>query len=327
MWIFKKIVDLQQYLQQQRNTGASIGFAPTMGALHAGHLSLFEVSRKQNQVTVCSIFVNPTQFNDPKDLEKYPRPIENDLDMLAEVGCDVLFLPDVREVYPMEIYPNGTSKWQCPYDFGNLATVMEGAHRPGHFEGMAQVVERLLDIVQPERLYMGQKDFQQQTIVKSMLQQQRTNTMLQQQRTNTMLQQQRTNTMLQQQRTNTILIRCPIVRERDGLAMSSRNIRLSLDDRLLAPTIYQTLLQAKQDKINGLTPIQIREKAIETLSKYPEFSIDYLEIVNSKTLTSIENWGEPKSQRTNDFKKNTQEIVLCTTVRLGGVRLLDNIIL
>ncbi len=283
MWIFKKIVDFQNYLNQQRATGASVGFAPTMGALHAGHLSLFEVSRKQNEVTVCSIFVNPTQFNDPKDLEKYPRPIENDIDMLSEAGCDVLFLPDVAE-----IYPEGADKWLCPYNFGDLVKVMEGAHRPGHFEGMVQVVERLLNIVKPDRLYMGQKDFQQQTIVRK---------------------------MLQIQGSNIVLIRCPIIRERDGLAMSSRNIRLSERDRLLAPHIYKILQQAKKDKQNGVLPQKTRENALKTIAETPEFAADYVEVVDSLHLQPIENWQDAK------------ETVMCLTVRLGGVRLLDNMIL
>ncbi len=282
MWIFKKIVDLQHYLEWQREVGASIGFAPTMGALHAGHLSLFEVSRKQNQVTVCSIFVNPTQFNDPKDLEKYPRPIENDIDMLTESGCDVLFLPDVTE-----IYPQGANNWVCPFNFGDLAMVMEGEHRPGHFEGMVQVVQRLLDIVQPDRLYMGQKDFQQQTIVQS---------------------------MLRQQSSDIVLIRCPIMRESDGLAMSSRNVRLSAENRLLAPVIYKILLAAKQDKMAGFSPAETKVRAIKTLTDIADFSLDYLEIVDSINLQNIVNWTDCK------------ESVVCVTVRLGGVRLLDNVI-
>ncbi len=283
MWIFKKIIDLQNYINQQRATGASVGFAPTMGALHAGHLSLFEVSRKQNQVTVCSIFVNPTQFNDPKDLEKYPRPLENDIDMLSEAGCDVLFLPSVAE-----IYPEGSTLWQCPYDFGDLTTVMEGAHRPGHFEGMVQVVERLLDIVKPDRLYMGQKDFQQQTIVRK---------------------------MLQIQGSDIVLIRCPIIRERDGLAMSSRNIRLQAHDRQLAPQIYKILQQAKKDKQNAVSPQKTRENALNAIAETPEFAPDYIEIVDSLSLQPIENW------------QDTKEAVICMTIRLGGVRLLDNLIL
>lgn len=281
MWIFKKIDSLQQYLNQQRKDKQRIGFAPTMGALHQGHLSLLSQASRENGLAVASIFVNPTQFNDPNDLEKYPRPIENDIEMLTEAGCDVLFLPDVSE-----IYPTGSRNWVSPFNFGELARVMEGAHRPGHFEGMAQVVQRLLDIVQPDRLYMGQKDFQQQTIV---------------------------GAMLAQLQLPTELICCAIVREADGLAMSSRNIRLSPTARAQAPAIYALLQQAKKDRKNGLSPIQVRARALEKLAALPHFELDYLEIVDAKTLQPILNWHDAAAA------------VVCLTVRLDGVRLLDNI--
>jgi pantoate--beta-alanine ligase len=162
MLLFKRVQDIQQYLNLLRQKGVEIGFAPTMGALHAGHTSLITRSKTENQVTVSSIFVNPTQFNDPSDLEKYPRTVERDIEMLVEAGCDILFLPTVEE-----IYPNGT-KQNLPIQFGRLDKVLEGVFRPGHFNGMAQVVYRLLEIVNPNRLYMGQKDFQQLTIVRSL---------------------------------------------------------------------------------------------------------------------------------------------------------------
>ena len=163
MFIFKQISDLQKYLAAQRAKGLDIGFAPTMGALHRGHVSLVERSRAECGVTVVSIFVNPTQFNDPKDLDKYPRTPERDLELLAEAGCDVVFMPDVSEVYPHGNTPS------VKYDFGKLERILEGEFRPGHFDGMAQVVSRLMDIVQPNRLFMGQKDFQQLAVVSRLL--------------------------------------------------------------------------------------------------------------------------------------------------------------
>ena len=159
MYLFKKASDLQHYLQSARKAGQQIGFAPTMGALHIGHVSLIKRANKDGLLSVCSIFVNPTQFNDPKDLERYPRTIEHDIELLEESGCNVLFMPDVSEVYP-----NGQKNMQA-FNFGKLDKVLEGVFRPGHFDGMAQVVKRLLDIVQPNKLYMGQKDFQQLSIV------------------------------------------------------------------------------------------------------------------------------------------------------------------
>ena len=217
MQIFTSATQLAAHIQEvSQETTATIGFVPTMGALHDGHLSLLRQAQQRGNTTVCSIFVNPTQFNDPADLAKYPRPIAHDLDLLAAANCDIVFLPTVEE-----IYPNGTV-WANPFVFGQLTTVMEGAHRPGHFDGMAQVVKRLLDIVTPHYIYMGQKDFQQQTIVKS---------------------------MLQQMKSPCQLVCCPILREPDGLAMSSRNVRLNADERLLAPMIYKVLEIAKiQDR-------------------------------------------------------------------------------
>ena len=255
MFIFKKATDLQKYLDTQRSQNKTIGFAPTMGALHAGHLSLISAANQQNDITVCSIFVNPTQFNDPNDLAKYPRTEGTDIELLAFAKCTVLFLPSVAE-----IYPDGTN-WQMPYQFGTLTQVMEGEHRPGHFEGMVQVVKRLLDIVSPDHLYMGQKDFQQQTIIKS---------------------------MLEQSASNIELVRCAILREKDGLAMSSRNIRLTPDERAIAPRIYAVLQAAKAEQ-ETYTPIALRQRAIDKLHTTPEFSLDYLEIVAADTLLPITN--------------------------------------
>jgi pantoate--beta-alanine ligase len=283
MLLIKTAAALSAYISAYRNENPDhkIGFAPTMGALHEGHLSLLRAAQTDCALTICSIFVNPTQFNDPADLEKYPRPIAADLELLTDVGCDVAYLPEVAD-----IYPSGTN-WENPFQFGTLTEVMEGAHRLGHFNGMAQVVKRLLDIVQPDKLYMGQKDFQQQTIVKA---------------------------MLAQMSSGCELVRCPILRESDGLAMSSRNVRLSQNERALAPRIYAAMCLAKAQKTTH-TPAETRQNVIDLLLKTPEFSVDYVEIVDTTTLLTVTNWAD------------SAEAVICTTVRLGGVRLLDNEIL
>jgi pantoate--beta-alanine ligase len=194
MLLFKKVIDLQRWLDQQRAEGAEIGFIPTMGALHHGHLELVHTAARYGDVPVVSIFVNPTQFNDPKDLEKYPRLPGQDLMLLQRTKCAAVWMPPVEEVYPPDLDLTVT------LDFGALDKVMEGQFRPGHFEGMATVVNRLVNVVQPKRLYMGQKDFQQLSIVRN---------------------------MLMQLQSPTVLRGCPTVREEDGLAMSSRNMRLS----------------------------------------------------------------------------------------------------
>ena len=284
MYIFNTAASLMSHLAAYRNANPTekIGFVPTMGALHEGHLSLIATAQADCALTVCSIFVNPTQFNDPADLEKYPRPIAQDIALLKAAKCDIIFMPSVAD-----IYPDGTG-WQNPFAFGALVEVLEGAHRPGHFDGMAQVVKRLLDIVQPSFLYMGQKDFQQQTIVKS---------------------------MLAQMRNRTELVRCPIFREANGLAMSSRNVRLSATERYeIAPRIYESLCLAKAQK-NTHTPAQVRQNTLDFLNKTPEFTTDYVEIVDTTTLLGVKNWSD------------SQETVMCMTVRLGDVRLLDNMIL
>ena len=280
MLLFKKRTDLQRHLQSQRQAGKRIGFVPTMGALHKGHLSLFEKSRASADVTVGSIFVNPTQFNEKEDLEKYPRTPGKDIALLVGVGCDVLFLPPVHEVYG-----NGAGQ-APPFDFGYLDQPMEGAHRPGHFRGVAQVVHRLLEVVQPDYLFMGQKDYQQFAIVKS---------------------------MLKQLGSKTRPVLCPIVREDDGLAMSSRNVRLTKEQRLLAPNIYRVLCDAKE-KVHSHFPAQIKEEALRMLS-IPPMQPEYFEIVNGHTLRPIELFEE------------VDLAVACTAVRLGDVRLIDNMIL
>ncbi|MEZ4967293.1 MAG: pantoate--beta-alanine ligase [Saprospiraceae bacterium] len=279
MLIFKKVADLQAWLNGERNTGKSIGFAPTMGALHDGHLDLVRMAKKECDRAVVSIFVNPTQFNDPKDLEKYPRTPEKDAALLIGVDCDVLFIPPVEEVYPPG--PDLT----VHLDFGQLDQVMEGEFRPGHFKGMATVVNRLLDIVQPHRLYMGQKDFQQLTIVRN---------------------------MLAQLHSPVELVMCPTRREADGLAMSSRNVRLSPAMRAAAPVIYQTLVWAKET-FREQAATAVRASATARLSE-AGLRPEYFDIVDGITLQPVERWQD------SDF------VVACTAAFAEEVRLIDNLI-
>ena len=280
MLLFKNVNDLQSYLKQLQKKKKTIGFVPTMGALHQGHLSLIKQAKEKSDIVVCSIFVNPTQFNDASDLEKYPRTAGKDINLLTSEQTDVLFMPPAEEVYP----PNLDTSLEL--DFGDLADVMEGKFRPGHFDGMAQVVKRLLDIVQPNALYMGQKDFQQLTIVRSML------------------------TQLDMK---VELVMCPIIREKDGLAMSSRNVRLTPKHRKLAIKLSQTLEEAKK-LIGKKSPQQIKKIAMEKLS-IAEFKPEYFDIVDGITLQDV-----------NDFE-GTNFAVACTAVWVGKVRLIDNLIL
>jgi pantoate--beta-alanine ligase len=281
MLVFKRVSDLQKYLNSLKSKGLQIGFIPTMGALHRGHVSLVDRSRSACDVTVASIFVNPTQFNDPKDLEKYPRPITRDIEMLTEAGCHVLFLPSVEEVYP-----NGMAS-TLKFNFGKLDKVLEGTFRPGHFDGMAQVVHRLLDIVKPHKLFMGQKDFQQQAIVGS---------------------------LIQQTKLSTELVTCAIIRDEDGLAMSSRNVRLSPEDRAFAPLIHK-ILQEAADMVGDYSPSEIQKQVTAKLRAEPRFRLEYFEIVDGRTLLQIR------------LFEDTDYAVALTAVWVGEVRLIDNIVL
>jgi pantoate--beta-alanine ligase len=280
MLTINTVSELQKCISDLKKQGKTIGFAPTMGALHEGHLSLIAKAKSDCDISICSIFVNPTQFNDPKDLEKYPRTEEKDSKMLLSADNDILFLPSVNEIYPPNLDLKNT------LDFGAMAHVMEGAFRPGHFDGMAQVVKRLLDIVQPNRLFMGQKDFQQFSIVQN---------------------------MLVQLKSDIQLVMCETTREKDGLAMSSRNVRLSEEDRKKAPIIYKTLLKAKQMSIEK-SPDDIKKWAMTQFSS-PDFKPEYFDIVDGKTLQPISSF------------KNADFTVACVATWLGGVRLIDNIVI
>lgn len=278
MEFFKKITELQLSLKSDREKGLSIGFVPTMGALHKGHLSLVERAGKENDRVVVSIFVNPNQFNDPKDLKNYPRTLENDLSLLSTLKCDYIFSPEVDEIYPEP----DTRK----FDFGELETVMEGHFRPGHFNGVAQVVSKLFDIVNPDKAYFGLKDFQQYSILKNMVR------------------------MLN---LSVTIVPCDIVREEDGLAMSSRNALLTREHREVAPRIYAILKRAR-DEASGFSPDELKSRVINAINAVPSLKVEYFEIVDELTLQSISNWEQPGIK------------VGCVAVFAGSVRLIDNII-
>ncbi len=280
MYLLKRARELQQFLRTIREEGKSIGFIPTMGALHPGHLSLVDRAKQDRHFTVCSIFVNPTQFNDPKDLDLYPRTPGKDIRMLASVGADLVFMPP-----PGEIYPPGL-KTGLDVSFGLLDKVMEGEFRPGHFQGVAQVVKRLLDLVGPDALYLGQKDFQQVALLRN---------------------------MVQQLGLPVRIVMCPTLREADGLAMSSRNVRLSPELREKAPILFETLTATK-DMLEDFHPEEIEHFALGRLS-IPGFKPEYFEIVDGNTLQPVEDAAQ------------TNYIMACTAVWAGNVRLIDNLIL
>ncbi|MBK7957347.1 MAG: pantoate--beta-alanine ligase [Bacteroidetes bacterium] len=248
--LFKKIVDLQAYLKNN----ASIGFVPTMGALHEGHLSLIERSKAENTLTVCSIFVNPKQFNNADDFTKYPITIDKDIRLLEQIGCDVLFLPDVKEIYPPQDSP--TEK----LDFGFIGTTLEGAMRPGHFDGVAIVVERLIRIVHPNKMYLGLKDYQQVLIIKK---------------------------MVELKALALEIITCPTHRESDGLAMSSRNARLNSQTREEALILSKVLFWMR-DHIHEMSMEILIEQAKQKIIQFPNIKLEYLEIRNAENLHMIE---------------------------------------
>jgi len=280
MILFKNIHPLQAWLAEQRSKGQSIGFVPTLGALHQGHLSLIDASRRENSLTVASIFVNPTQFNDPKDFEKYPKTIEKDIELLEAAGTDLLFLPSVQE-----IYPGGTTGLR-QYELGYLESILEGKYRPGHFQGVCNVMQRLMDSVAPDDLYMGQKDYQQCMVVKR---------------------------LLQIMGSPARLHPCPTLREHDGLAMSSRNMRLSPAERKNAPAMFKALSHIREALRPGPTEAA-RTEAIAILAQH-DFKVDYVEIADAGTLESIAHWD------------GSTKIVALAAAFQQEVRLIDNLLL
>lgn len=279
MLLFKKTKDLQDYLAKAKKQGQRMGFVPTMGALHEGHMELIRRSAAENDLTICSIYVNPTQFNELSDLEKYPRTPEKDLLLLREVGSLIVFFPSDKE-----IYPDGPSNAPL-IDLGHLNEVQEAAFRPGHFDGVVQVVHRLLSIVQPDRLYMGQKDYQQVLVIRE---------------------------LIRQKLPDTTLVMCPIVREADGLAMSSRNVRLDTGFRQKAPLIAATLETAAA-QLPEKAIAEIKQEAIDKLNE-AGFKTEYFEISNADTLLSV---GQLSREA---------DLVLSTAVWAGEVRLIDNLL-
>ena len=273
MTIIHQPAALAEFLHNQKVKGLTIGFVPTMGALHKGHLNLIAVSAERCDITVCSIFVNPTQFNNRDDFQKYPNRLESDIKMLANSGTNVLFLPPAEA-----IYPSGTQHLEH-YDLGVLETLLEGKYRPGHFQGVCQVMSRLLRAVQPHYLFMGQKDYQQCMVVKK---------------------------LIEIIGIPTELVACPTVREPDGLAMSSRNLRLSPEQRITAGQIYKTLLYIR----NNTSSLKIEElkKNAQLQLEEKGFKVDYVEIVDTETLQA---------------PKNEKPVALIAAF-LGEIRLIDN---
>ena len=286
MILLKKADDLSRWLEKQRLAGRSIGFVPTMGALHKGHISLIDISKKTANVTVCSIFVNPTQFNDPKDFQKYPITIEKDICLLEAAATDVLFLPEVTD-----IYPQGVQELE-KYDLGRLESLLEGAFRPRHFQGVCQVMRRLLKAVRPDHLFMGRKDYQQCMVIRR---------------------------LLEIMELPALLHPCPIVREEDGLAMSSRNMRLSSAQRKKAAAIYQALTKLKErwgmgiwDEAPGDLAGKMEELIWEAITflEAHDFRVDYVSIADAVTL-------EPLSDP-------TRPSVALIAAFMGEIRLIDN---
>lgn len=294
MLIFNTKIELQNHLNSIREHNKIIGFVPTMGALHQGHAFLVDEAKKNSDRVVCSIFVNPTQFNDLSDLDKYPRTIEKDLELLKTHGCDIVFVPEIAEMYSNQELELKKQKiedlsWTEGklIDFGILDKTMEGAQRPGHFNGVAQVVSKLFRIVNPHKAFFGQKDFQQLAII---------------------------NSMVKQLKFDIEIIACKTIRENDGLAMSSRNVRLTADERKIAPLIFQTLNKVKEIATEK-TPLELIEFAKKNISQEPKMNLEYFEIVDTETLLPI-----------NSFDK-TKKAVACIALKLGAVRLIDNILL
>ncbi|AMR31023.1 pantoate--beta-alanine ligase [Mucilaginibacter sp. PAMC 26640] len=275
MEIFSTRSALRQHLTALNNK--TVGFVPTMGALHPGHISLIQQALQENDVVVCSIFVNPTQFNDPKDLEVYPRPIAADIAKLSAAGCHILFNPPVTEIYDTDEH------WHL--NIGQLEFLLEGEFRPGHYQGVTQVVYKLLDIVQPQKLYMGQKDYQQFMVVAR---------------------------MVELLKMPVEMVMCPIAREADGLAMSSRNIHLTTDDRKHSLVLSRTLNWLKTN-FDPANIFELEQEAMAMLQSEPGVEPDYIEIADGKTLLPADTHSE--------------SIVALTAAKVGKTRLIDNVLI
>jgi pantoate--beta-alanine ligase len=281
MLVCTKITDLNDYLNPLREKGLKIGFVPTMGALHDGHITLIKKAKEESDIVVCSIFVNPTQFNDPEDLKNYPRTEAEDIKLLSGENCDVVFLPEEKEIYPKhENLPH------LDFHFGELENVMEGKFRPGHFAGVAKVVSRLFDIVNPHKAFFGQKDYQQVAVINNLVKQ--------------------TNSPVE-------IISCPTFREQDGLAYSSRNRFLTPIARSKAVIVPQALFHAKEMYAKESIST-IKEMVAEKIRSTEDLSLEYFEISDSKTLLPLKEWNTAGNN------------VACIAVFAGKVRLIDNVI-
>lgn len=277
MRVVKTISELKSLISGYKQENKTVGLVPTMGALHAGHKSLVDRARKENAIVVVSVFVNPTQFNNKQDLATYPRTEERDCALLEAAGCDVVFMPAVEEVYPE---PDNRQ-----FDLGAVAEVMEGAHRPGHFNGVAQIVSKLFGFVEPDRAYFGEKDFQQIAVIRKMVQLE--------------------GFKLQ-------IVACPIKREDDGLALSSRNVRLTAEQRQLAPNIYRVLKESC-NFAKSHTVAETEKFVVDSLNALPQMEVEYYSIVDALTMQPVSDWADADS------------ITGCITVYCGEVRLIDNI--
>lgn len=278
MEIFRTRAETHKYLNELRSGSKSVGFVPTMGALHEGHLSLIEAASIKTDVVVCSIFVNPTQFNDKNDLENYPRPIEDDIRKLRQAQCSVLFIPGVDEMYKSD------DKWNI--ELNDLDNILEGEIRPGHYQGVTQIVKKLFDIIAPDYAFFGQKDYQQFMVI---------------------------SYMVRKFHMNIKLIKCPIVREEDGLAMSSRNVYLSEQNRINSLALFKSLTRAKaQFELSSVS--QIKNDAFEFLRSSPGINPEYFEIYDAKTFKAISS-------------KSAKSIIALVAARVGNIRIIDNMIL
>lgn len=281
MEIIHTINALKAWLQPMQDEQLKIALVPTMGALHKGHLSLIEIAQQQASIVVCSIFVNPTQFTDPKDLEKYPRPLAHDIKMLKEAGCNAVFMPTVKEMYPQ--YPE-SEQWHI--DLGSAEFLLEGEFRKGHYQGVTQIVKKLFDAVQPDLAFFGQKDFQQVLMIKN---------------------------MVKYFELPVEIISCPIIREDDGLAMSSRNIHLSASDRQHALVLSQALQYVK-DHYQSLNLNALLNKAKEMINATPGVELDYFTIADQETLLPIDS-------------KEAKNAIALVAAKVGETRLIDNMLL
>lgn len=278
MKVLRTVGELRQAMDEARAAGQSIGLVPTMGALHAGHASLVDKAREQNNIVVVSVFVNPTQFNNPNDLSTYPRTEQADCELLEKHGADYAFIPSVEEIYPepdTRVFP-----------LGEVAEVMEGAMRPGHFNGVAQIVSKLFAMVLPTRAYFGEKDFQQIAVIRR---------------------------MVQLEGFDLEIVACPIKREPDGLALSSRNVRLTPEGRAQAPAIHRVLAESLSMAADH-TPAEVKQWVTERINNAGGLETEYYEIADALTMQPVDNWQSPNGT------------VGCVTVYCGDVRLIDNIL-